>query len=286
MAIGGEFKAAIVTDAESDSGQEITKSLIKAGYYVVMVCLDPEKGWSICNDLKQTFATDALEVLEMDLSSRESVFHATAYLLRRNLPVSLLMNNAEIVCTTFRQTEDKAERTVSLNYTGAYLFTRRLLPLIQPGGRIVNNVTPAYREGKIELPFLLRLGGAHAYQSHVAYNNSKLALLYFTLELAERLRPSGITVNAAVQESKASSNNFLYKWFDPLTERLRSAIQKKPLSPDDTSIYLLLSDRIGIETGGIYSGIRKLLLPEQFGVRRNWKKLWDATEKEMGNYLP
>lgn len=49
-------------------------------------------------------------------------------------------------------TEDGLERTVSVNYVAPYLLTRKLLPLMGEGSRIVNMVSCTYAIGKLDFP--------------------------------------------------------------------------------------------------------------------------------------
>ena len=58
--------------------------------------------------------------------------------------VALLMNNAGTMETGLHITVDGMERTVSVNYVGPYLLTRKLLPLMGRGTRIVNMVSCTY----------------------------------------------------------------------------------------------------------------------------------------------
>ena len=47
------------------------------------------------------------------------------------------MNNAGTMETGRHITEDGLERTVSVNYVAPYLLTRKLIPLMEKGSRIV-----------------------------------------------------------------------------------------------------------------------------------------------------
>ena len=79
------------------------------------------------------------------------------HLLKRGEPLALLMNNAGTMETERRITEDGLERTVSVNYVGPYLLTRKLLPLMGEGSRIVNMVSCTYAIGHLDFPdFFLR----------------------------------------------------------------------------------------------------------------------------------
>lgn len=91
-----------------------------------------------------------IEVLGVDLSSLASVAAFAEILLKRGDAVGLLMNNAGTMETERRITEDGLERTVSVNYVAPYLLTRKLLPLMGEGSRIVNMVSCTYAIGHLD----------------------------------------------------------------------------------------------------------------------------------------
>lgn len=138
---------AIITGADGGMGQVITAALAKEGYPVIMACLDPEKAASLCNRIQQETGNTQIEVRRIDLASLSSVNNFTGQLLKEGRPVSRLMNNAGILTTPVRKTEDGLETIVSVNYVAPYMLTRQLLPLMQPGCRIVNTVSCTYAIG-------------------------------------------------------------------------------------------------------------------------------------------
>ena len=137
---------AIITGA-TEHGTSNHGSLAKEGYPVIMACLDPEKAVPVCTRIQQETGNTQIEVREINLASLSSVNNFTGQLLKEGRPVSLLMNNAGILTTPVRKTEDGLETIVSVNYVAPYMLTRQLLPLMQPGCRIVNTVSCTYAIG-------------------------------------------------------------------------------------------------------------------------------------------
>lgn len=123
-----------------------------------MACLDPEKAVPVCTRIQQETGNTQIEVREINLASLSSVNNFTGQLLKEGRPVSLLMNNAGILTTPVRKTEDGLETIVSVNYVAPYMLTRQLLPLMQPGCRIVNTVSCTYAIGRIEPDFFEKEG--------------------------------------------------------------------------------------------------------------------------------
>ena len=89
---------------------------------------------------------------------------------------------------------DGLELTFALNHLAYFLLTNLLLDLLRAGvpARVVNVTSSAQALGDIhfdDLQFERR------YRGQAAYNQSKLANVLFTYELARRLDGAGVTVN-------------------------------------------------------------------------------------------
>lgn len=128
-----EVKWAIITGADGGMGREITRAVAKAGYQIIMACYNPSKAEIVRQHLIEETGNPNLEVMAIDLSSMRSVASFAGQILERNIPVSLLMNNAGTMETGFHVTADGFERTVSVNYVGPYLLTRKLIPAMVRG---------------------------------------------------------------------------------------------------------------------------------------------------------
>ena len=188
------MKLAIITGADGGMGTEITRAVAKAGYKIIMACYRPEKAEKVREMLVRDTGNPHLEVLGVDLSSLASVASFAETVLKRGDAVSLLMNNAGTMETCRRITEDGLERTVSVNYVAPYLLTRKLLPLMGEGSRIVNMVSCTYAVGCLDFPDFFLRGRKGGFWRIPVYSNTKLALTLFTLNLAARLKEKGIVM--------------------------------------------------------------------------------------------
>ena len=99
----------------------------------------------------------------------------------------MLVNNAGGYWNTRHITADGLERTFAVNYLAPFLLTALLLDRIRQSsdGRVVNVSSNAQRLGRIDFD---DLQGEHNYSGARAYNQSKLATVLFTHELARRLK--------------------------------------------------------------------------------------------------
>lgn len=87
------------------------------------------------------------------------------------------------------------ETTFAVNYLGHFLLTNLLLNTLKlsAAAKIINVSSCVHAWGNIEKN---NLNSEIDYDGARAYNNSKLAQILFTKELAKRLQNTGITVNA------------------------------------------------------------------------------------------
>jgi NAD(P)-dependent dehydrogenase (short-subunit alcohol dehydrogenase family) len=139
-----------------------------------------------------------------DLQSRDDVDRAAEQYLASDRPLHLLVNNAGLVNLHRELNAEGLEQTFAVNYLSMFQLTLRLLERLKQStpARIVNVSSDTYKIAKLELDDLQLERG---YSVSQAYGRSKLAVLYFTLELAKRLDGTGVTANA-VDPGPVSSN--------------------------------------------------------------------------------
>ncbi|WP_288669907.1 SDR family oxidoreductase [Bacteroides clarus] len=279
------MKLAIITGADGGMGTEITRAVAKAGYKIIMACYRPEKAEKVREMLVRDTGNPHLEVLGVDLSSLASVAAFAETVLKRGDAVSLLMNNAGTMETCRRITEDGLERTVSVNYVAPYLLTRKLLPLMGEGSRIVNMVSCTYAVGCLDFPDFFFRGRKGGFWRIPVYSNTKLALTLFTLNLAARLKEKGIVVNAADPGIVSTNIITMHMWFDPLTDILFRPFIRTPRKGAATAVHLLLDEDAGKRTGTLNVSCRPKPLSGKFTDHVQMQELWDSTERIVEKWL-
>lgn len=280
-----EVKWAIITGADGGMGTEITRAVAKAGYRVIMACYNHWKAETVRQRLIEETGNPNLEVIAVDLSSMKSVVSFAGQILERNLPVSLLMNNAGTMETGFSITSDGFERTVSVNYVAPYLLTRKLIPAMVRGARIVNMVSCTYAIGRLDFPDFLHRGKQGQFWRIPVYSNTKLALLLFTFALAEQLRGKGITVNAADPGIVSTDIITMHKWFDPLTDIFFRPFIRKPAKGASTAIGLLLDEKEAGVTGQLYVNNHRKILSDKYINHVQREQLWEITERSLAQWF-
>ena len=283
-----ERKLAVITGADGGMGTEITRAVACAGYDVIMACYSSSKAETKCRELVKETGNEKIEVWQIDLASLASVRAFADRMLRQKTPVALLMNNAGTMETGLHITEDGLERTVSVNYVGPYLLTRLLLPLMGEGTRIVNMVSCTYAIGKLDFPDFFLRGRKGSFWRIPIYSNTKLALLLFTIELAERLRARGITVNAADPGIVSTNIIRMDQWFDPLTDIFFRPFIRTPLQGAATAIGLLLDAEVEGRTATFNLNNHCRPLPKKYTRPDRRAQLWEETERILSEkgFLP
>ena len=278
-------KLAVITGADGGMGMEITRAVAAAGYKVIMACRDPE----IAEEKRQLIMREtgniALEIVPVNLASLSSTASFANELLQRGEVITLLMNNAGTMETRRCITEDGLERTVSVNYVAPYLLTRKLLPLMGEGSRIVNMVSCTYAIGKLDFPDFFLRGKKGAFWRIPIYSNTKLALTLFTIALSKKVKEKGIIVNAADPGIVSTKIITMHMWFDPLTDIFFRPFIRTPRQGAATAISLLLDEDAGKRTGTLNVSCHLKQLSEKFFHHVQMKELWDKTEEIVAKWL-
>jgi len=190
-----EGRIALVTGATNGIGRVTARELARMGARVLIVARDRDRGETTASGIRDATGGRAPEVLLADLSSQAEVRRLAREVRERAPRVDLLVNNAGAIFAEREVSADGVEMTLALNHLAYFLLTLELLPLLEgaPGSRIVNVSSTAHERGAIDFA---DLQGEHGYSMWKAYQQSKLANVLFTRELARRLGDRGPTANA------------------------------------------------------------------------------------------
>jgi NAD(P)-dependent dehydrogenase (short-subunit alcohol dehydrogenase family) len=109
--------------------------------------------------------------------------------------IDVLVNNVGGYWNTRHLTADGLERTFTVNHLASFLLTNLLLDRLKQSApsRVVTVASHAQAMGRMDFD---DLQGERSYSGARAYNQSKLANVLFTYELARQLQASSVTANA------------------------------------------------------------------------------------------
>ncbi|MGA9013893.1 MAG: SDR family NAD(P)-dependent oxidoreductase [Acetobacteraceae bacterium] len=184
---------ALITGSTDGVGRVVAIRLGEAGVRVLVHGRDQDRGNQVVADITQSGG--AAEFLAADLASLAEVRRLGETVRQRTERLDILINNAGLgTAGTSRQTSvDGHELRFAVNYLAGFLLTDLLLPLLRQSApaRIVNVASAGQQPIDFADVMLTR-----GYSGVRAYGQSKLAQIMFTIDLAEALAGTGVTVNA------------------------------------------------------------------------------------------
>ncbi|MGI8722345.1 MAG: SDR family NAD(P)-dependent oxidoreductase [Geodermatophilaceae bacterium] len=194
-----------------------------------------------------------VDVFVADLTAQSEVRRLAAEVLQSLSRVHVLVNNVGGYWNTRHVTAEGLERTFALNHLAPFLLTNLLLDRLQqsPPARVVTVSSNAHSLGHIDFD---DLQGEQSYSGARAYNQSKLANVLFSYELARRLR--GTSVTAIALHPGAVSTSFGAE--DPATVQrvfipFVRPLMKSPARGALTSIQLASAPDLQEVTGQYFS---------------------------------
>jgi retinol dehydrogenase-12 len=274
-------KTCLITGATDGHGRACAEALARMGAQVVLHGRSPDKLAAVQSKIEAETGSRPDSLL-CDLADRRATDRACAEFMASKRPLHLLLNNAGLVRRHREWTRDGLEMTFAVNYLAMFQLTLALLPRLLESGpaRIVNVASDAHRI--VSLP-LGDLEGRSFYNFMIAYSRSKLAILYFTTELARRLENSGVTVNALDPGPVASGIADDEKG---AVARLASVLIKRwfptPARAARTALHLCTSQAIADETGAYYRFMRRQQPRFDSRDAHKGEKLWAISASMTG----
>lgn len=176
-------KVALVTGGGRGIGRSVALALAEAGADVAVVARSAGELEETAEAVRK-LGRRAL-ALPLDVTDSAAVTRAVEQVSESLGPVLALVNNAGVAPSLkFHETTDELwHRTMNINMSGAFFFSRAVLPamLTAGWGRIVNVASTAGKVG---------------YLYNAAYVASKHGMMGLTRALAVEVARKGITVNA------------------------------------------------------------------------------------------
>lgn len=208
-------KTVVVTGATSGIGLITAREFAAAGAHVVLAVRNVQKGHEVA-----TVMAGDIEVRQLDVSDLTNV-RAFADAWTGSLDV--LVNNAGVMDIPLSRSRDGLDVQTATNSFGPFLLTNLLLPHITD--RVVWVTSQLHRMGHLNLEDLN--WESRTYKPMDAYNDSKLQIVLFSLELQRRLSTAGSSVRSvlahpgiatttlAAHSSSNSINRFSFLLNDP-----------------------------------------------------------------------
>jgi len=242
-------KLAVVTGCTSGIGFETMRVLAMRGAYVVGTSRSLEKATAACRRV-----IGATVPAQLELADFESVVSCAESIRKIRAPIDILVCNAGYRGGgNERQLVNGIEKHFVVNHLGHFVFVNRLLDRLYAAtqGRLVVVASrAAYRGAPAAGIDFNDLEMARDYSDSLAYGQSKLANVLFSLKLAELLRGTRITSNAL---HPGVINTDIDRNLNPVTRfgfGLLTRLSGKTIEEGAaTSCYLATSDLLGSTSG-------------------------------------
>lgn len=272
----------LITGATSGIGRIAAQKIAETNATVVFTSRNMAKGKLIADEISKHSNNQNVEAIYCDFTSMKSIKQFTENFNTKYPVLDVLINNAGVWETEFKETQDNIEANFAVNHLAPFLLTNLLLENIKRSeqGRIINtsSLAHAYAD-KINFDDIEFRKDFNSMQS---YRQSKLCNILFNMYLAKILEDTNVTVNClhpGIVETKLFNN------FD---KNAKNSIMQRAVSDEEgaeTTIYLALSDEIKNITGKYFHGHKTEEPSQQAKDLKAAEKLWNVSINYVLNYL-
>jgi len=182
-----------ITGSTDGIGKLTALALAKQQAHIIIHGRHKEKLGRVVNEITDAAGNKNIEGVTADLSSLGEVRKLAKEVLEKHNAIDVLINNAGAGYSDPRFSKDGYELRFAVNYLAPFLLTHLLLPALRMAApsRIVN--VSSAGQSPIHFDDIML---EKNFSSDTAYTQSKLALIMFTIDLAEQLKKENITVNS------------------------------------------------------------------------------------------
>ena len=263
----------LVTGATDGLGRRVALELAERGATVLLHGRSRERCEAVLEEVRRQTGSEGSRYYLADLSSLAAVRKLAEEIVSEHDRLDVLVNNAGVVAEQREETEDGLELTFAVNYLAHFLLSNLLLPLLRCSApaRVVNVASAGQSRVDFRDVMLER-----DYDAIRAYTQSKLAQVMFTLDLAERLQSTGVTVNA-LHPATLMDTKMVLETFGRTSSTVREGA--------DATVRLAVSPELEEVTGRYFDGTRTTRANRQAYDAEARKRLWNLSEELCGRLL-
>ena len=272
----------LITGATDGVGKATALGLARQGFEVVIAARNEAKAQAVRAEIEAASGARDVRLLKCDLASLAEVHQLADDFKARYGRLDVLINNAGVMLARRQTTEDGLEATWQVNYLSAFLLTHLLLDTLKAGdrGRIVNLSSSVYTAGKLPPD---DAAPAKDYSAIGAYAASKLAMLLFSIELADRLKAERVTANAV---HPGVVNTQMLQTAEGLFKVIAMAATPFALTPEKgarTSLHVAASPTLAGVSGLYFAGGKPQPVKSPFNTAEARERLWRRSREELAS---
>lgn len=268
-----------MTGATRGIGRATAMGLARLGATVVMVGRDDRRLDEARIEAKRETGNERVYWVHADFASLASVRLAAEEIAHQWSAIDVLINNAGINSARRVMSTDGYEMTLAVNHLAPFLLTILLVPALARGApsRVVNVTSVFAHFGRVNVDDLMF--ERRFYTSTRAYNQSKLANVMFTIELATRVERVGIAVNCVSPGLVATDLMREHAWSSiawPITRR----ILRTPEQAASRVVRVASSEAVAGATGQCFGASEhSISAPRRAQNADVRRRLWDVSAK-------
>ncbi|WP_030293295.1 SDR family NAD(P)-dependent oxidoreductase [Streptomyces katrae] len=194
---GADGRVFLVTGGNAGIGYFVAEQLSATGATLVLGSRDPARAEVAMASIRARVPGARVRAVRLDLADLSSLGTAVESLEAERLDA--VVHNAGVALDDppRRETGDGHELMFGTNHLGHFALTQWLMPLLSaaPAARVVTMGSFAAKSERLDLD---DLQSRKDYQPKRTYGRSKLAQMYFGVELDRRLRAARSTVTSVV----------------------------------------------------------------------------------------
>jgi NAD(P)-dependent dehydrogenase (short-subunit alcohol dehydrogenase family) len=277
-------KTALVTGCNSGIGYETMRVLALRGAHVYGTGRTLDKAREACASV-----AGQTTPLQLDLADFSSVVSAAKSFKAGNTPLDILICNAGIMELPELEQVNGIEKQFYVNHLGHFVLVNNLLPQViaAPQGRIVSvssgRATGAAPPEGIQFE---NLSGERGYDPAIAYGQSKLANVLFTLELARRLQDTNATANA-IRPGVIPTNlgRHMPRWKVIALETVGKLFTKTIAQGAATTCYVATAPGLARVTGYFFENCNPIRAGGFTEDTAMASQLWSVSEQLAAGYI-
>ena len=270
-------KVILLTGGNTGIGEAYVREVARRGATVIMAVRNVARGEAVAAKVRAETGNDRLHVLHCDLGELASVRRCAERIRNPkksgdNFPAppridvfavfaaAVGENSAEGAKARLTPAPDRLEVQFQVNYLGHFLLLALLFDLLSPHARVVVTSSAAHLLGKLDLERMATEKSRHVY---FTYADSKLALVAWARELAERLENSPSSKSSQITVNCFSPGTVLtngithnYFWWIRLLLRALAFLYGSRTAEDgaQTMLYLSMTEKKELVTGSSGGG--------------------------------
>ena len=241
-------KTVLITGSTDGVGRHVAAKLAAAGAKVLIHGRDKERAQSLIDEIHGRGHGEPI-FYQADLASLDGARALAQAVLAGHKRLDVFISNAGIGSRTQgagrRTSADGHELRFAVNYLSGFLLAYKLLPLLKASApsRIVNVASLGQHPIDFDDVMITK-----SYNGGRAYSQSKLAQIMFTIDLANELKGSGVTVNS----------------LHPATYMNTTMVREGGITPISTVeqggeaiLHLAAGDDVSDKTGLFFNGLQQ-----------------------------